>query len=138
MPLLRFDIIAGRTEDELKALLDAAHDVVVEVFKVPPRDRYQIVHEHPPAQIVAEDTGLGFDRTRRFVLLQMTTRPRSLQEKQHFYAGLCRALETKCDIVPTDIMVSLVETSDADWSFGLGEAQFVTGTLGGGRTARNI
>jgi hypothetical protein len=30
-------------------------------------------------------------------------------------------------------MVSIVENTDADWSFGNGEAQFLTGKLGGGQ-----
>ena len=47
MPLLRFDFVAGHT-DELKSLLDAAHGAIVEAFGVPDRDRYQIVHEHRP------------------------------------------------------------------------------------------
>ena len=43
MPLLRFDLYQGRDDAELKKLLDTAHAVVVEAFKVPARDRYQIV-----------------------------------------------------------------------------------------------
>ncbi len=46
MPLLTFDIIEGRSESEIKTLLDAAHRAVVRAFKVPERDRYQIVHEN--------------------------------------------------------------------------------------------
>ena len=41
MPLLYFDLIDGRKPSEVQVLLDAAHDAVVEAFKVPPRDRYQ-------------------------------------------------------------------------------------------------
>ena len=43
MPLLRIDLIEGRTDDELKTLLDALHRAMVEAFQVPVRDRYQIV-----------------------------------------------------------------------------------------------
>ena len=42
MPLLTFDIIEGRSESEIKTLLDAAHRAVVQAFKVPERDRYQM------------------------------------------------------------------------------------------------
>ena len=57
MPLLRFDLIAGRTDNELTVLLDAAHRAIVEAFGVPERDRYQIVHEHRASRMVIEDTG---------------------------------------------------------------------------------
>ncbi|SUB18571.1 Uncharacterised protein [Pantoea agglomerans] len=45
MPLLQFDVIQGRSESELRTLLDAAHRAVLTAFKVPERDRYQIVQE---------------------------------------------------------------------------------------------
>ena len=48
MPILRFDILEGRSEDEIAALLDAAHRAVLRAFSVPLRDRYQIVVEAPP------------------------------------------------------------------------------------------
>lgn len=131
MPFLRFDLIKGRTNDELAALLDAAHDAMLAAFKVPVRDRYQIVHEHEPSRVRIEDTGLGIPRTDKVVLLQVTTRPRSTEEKTAFYKLLTRALSEKCGIAPSDVMVNFVTNSDADWSFGNGEAQFLTGKLGG-------
>jgi hypothetical protein len=63
MPLLRIDVIQGRSEAELKELLDAIHGATLAAFKVPERDRYQIVHEHPAPEIRIEDTGLGIPRT---------------------------------------------------------------------------
>jgi hypothetical protein len=58
MPLLQFDLIEGRTETELKTLLDAAHRAMLATFKVPERDRFQIVHEQM-------DLGRGRDGTGR-------------------------------------------------------------------------
>ncbi|MBD0382809.1 tautomerase family protein [Paenibacillus sp. WST5] len=69
MPLLRFDLIEGRDKASLKKLLEVVHTVVVEVFDVPQRDRYQIVHEHPAAYMIIEDTGLGLNRTNNLVVL---------------------------------------------------------------------
>lgn len=37
MPLLTFDLIEGRTEQEVKTLLDAAHRAVLRAFEVPER-----------------------------------------------------------------------------------------------------
>jgi hypothetical protein len=136
MPLLRFDLIEGRSDDALKAVLDAAHRAVLAAFKVPPRDRYQVIHEHPTTRLIAEDTGLGIERSRNFVLLQVTTRPRSAEEKQEFYRLLCSELKASCGIEASDVMVSIVENTDADWSFGHGEAQFLTGRLGGPATGK--
>jgi hypothetical protein len=46
MPLLRFDLIEGRSESEIRKILDATHEVLLETLKVPKHDRYQVVHEH--------------------------------------------------------------------------------------------
>ncbi|MBR1218056.1 tautomerase family protein [Bradyrhizobium sp. U87765 SZCCT0131] len=136
MPLLRFDLLEGRSATEVKALLDAVHEVLVEVFGVPLRDRYQIVHQHKTEHFLVQDTGLGLDRSKNVVVLQVVTRPRSKDQKLAFYRQLCHQLKMKCGLNPQDLIVSLVQNTDEDWSFGLGEAQFVTGALGGDHSSR--
>ena len=130
MPLIRFDLIERRTDKEIAELLDAAHEAVLEAFRVPVRDRYQIVVEHDKSRLRIEDTGLGIERTDKLVIVQVISRPRTTEEKQCFYRLLCATLEKRCGIAPSDVMVSIVENTDADWSFGNGEAQFLTGKLG--------
>lgn len=129
MPLLRFDLIEGRTDAELKKLLDAAHAAMLEAFKVPVRDRYQVVHEHKPSRLIVEDTGLDIPRTEKVVMLQVTSRPRSREMKETFYKLLCERLQAECAIKSSDVMVNFVINSDEDWSFGLGRAQFLVGDL---------
>ena len=131
MPLLQFHVIEGRSHHELAALLDATHRVVVETLHVPQRDRYQIVHEHKPSRVRFEDTGLDIPRSDKFVLLQITTQQHPTDQKTAFYQKLCAELERSCGIKPTDVMISIVENTQVDWSFGLGRAQFLTGELGG-------
>ncbi|WP_267358931.1 MULTISPECIES: tautomerase family protein [unclassified Methylobacterium] len=130
MPLLKFDIIEGRTDDEISALLDATHEVVLQAFRVPVGDRYQIVSEHKPSRTRIGDTGLRIPRTDKVVILQVISRPRTVEDKQAFYRLLCEALADRCGINSNDVMVTFVENTDADWSFGNGEAQFLTGKLG--------
>lgn len=130
MPLLRFDLIEGRSDAELQALLDAAHRAMLAAFQVPERDRYQIVHEHKPSRLVIEDTGLGITRTDKVVFLQVTSRPRGREAKETFYRLLTEELEKSCGIAPGDVVVSVIENTDEDWSFGHGRAQFLTGELG--------
>jgi len=129
MPLLRFDLLEGRSDAELKALLDAAHRAMLAAFQVPERDRYQIVNEHKPSRMIVEDTGLGIPRTEHVIVVQVITRPRGKEAKQRFYKLLVEELEKSCGIAPSDVMVSMVENTDEDWSFGLGRAQFLEGDL---------
>jgi len=129
MPLLCFDLIAGRSESQIKRILDITHEVMVNAFNVPERDRYQIVREHLPSRMILEDTGLGIERTANRMVLQVTTRPRSRAMKQAFYGSLVERLADGCGISPSDVVVTFVTNTDEDWSFGFGRAQFLTGEL---------
>jgi hypothetical protein len=129
MPLLKFHLLRGRSKDEIAKLLDVAHAAMVASFAVPERDRYQIVAEHEARHFNALDTGLDIPRSDRFVLLEIVSRPRPRQQKLAFYERLCADLQQFCGVAPSDVMVSVVENADDDWSFGYGRAQFVTGEL---------
>jgi Tautomerase enzyme len=129
MPLLRFDILEGRTDDEIDQLLDAAHSAMVEAFGVPDSDRFQVVHEHKPNRVRIGDIGLGIKRSDKVVLLQITAMPRSGKQKETFYRLLAERLHAACGIAPEDVIVSYLGNGNDDWSFGMGEAQFVSGTL---------
>ena len=129
MPLLRIDLYKGRTDAEKKVLLDAIHRAMLAAFKVPERDRYQIVHEHDPANMIMEDTGLDIPRTNKFLCIQVTTRSRTREQKENFYKLVVQELEKSCGIAPSDVMMNMVTCTDEDWSFGLGRAQFLTGEL---------
>lgn len=129
MPLVIFDVIEGRSDAELQQLLDAAHRAVLSAFEVPTRDRYQIVHENKAKHMVIEDTGLNLTRTRDLVVVRVITSPRAEEQKQRFYAELCRELKENCGIEGDDLMVSITTNSKGDWSFGKGVAQYLTGDL---------
>ena len=130
MPLMKLHVHKDAWTTEGKnRLLDVVHEVMVRCFRVPANDRYQILSEHPEGNLRALDTGLGFQRTLHFVLLEIVSRPRSKADKMLFYEELANALLQSCDLATTDLMISFVSNSDDDWSFGMGEAQFVTGSL---------
>ena len=128
MPVLRIDLIEGRSQAELSDLLDAIHRAMLAAFKVPERDRYQIVHQHPASEMRIEDTGLGIPRTERVVMVQVTTRPRTQFEKKTFYELLCQELQ-RYEVKASDVVVAITQNNDEDWSFGYGRAQFLTGEL---------
>ncbi|QCR30635.1 tautomerase family protein [Priestia megaterium] len=129
MPLVRFDVIEGRDEKSLNELLDATHRAVVKAFGVPERDRYQVVTQHSANELIIQDTGLGFERSRNVVVISVTSTERSNQEKKEFYRLVVQELGENCGIEPNDIMISIVSNGAADWSFGFGKAQFLNGQL---------
>ena len=128
MPLVRIDVIEGRTDKELAQLADVIQEVLIETFAAPKPDRYQIIHEHKRGLIMALDTGLGYTRTDKIVILQITHQGRNRQQKEKMYSVMSQKLES-IGIPRTDLIISLTENTKEDWSFGLGRAQFLTGDL---------
>ncbi len=129
MPLLKFDLIQGRSEEQVRKLLDTTHQAMVQAFDVPSSDRYQSVTQHRPGELVLEDTGLGYTRSNDVVVLTVISRQRTQEQKVEFYRLLAQNLQASCGLSPDDLIVSLVENTDADWSFGRGRAQFLTNEL---------
>ncbi|EEX11755.1 4-oxalocrotonate tautomerase [Citreicella sp. SE45] len=129
MPLVRIDMIEGRSDEQLQLLLDTIQGCVVEAFGVPETDRYQIVHEHKPGRMVFLDTGLGFTRSDEVISVQFFTSPRTHVEKIKAYRLLSERLEHTCGLDPNDLLISVFTNREEDWSFARGEAQYVTGRL---------
>ena len=129
MPLVRIDVLEGRSEEELRRLLDTVQEVMESDFEAPPRDRYQVLTEHPPGHLVLQDSGLGIDRSDRMVLVEVVQQGRSEAQKRALYASLARRLNEAVGLAPADLVVSISENTKADWSFGFGVAQFLEGEL---------
>lgn len=129
MPLLKFDIIKGRTPEQVTQLLDATHEIIVKILNVPDGDRYQVVTQHEPYELILKDTGLGFKRSEQCVLLTIITKERPENFKEKLYDALSEHLQNTCRLAPEDLMISIVNNTDSDWSFGFGRAQFLTGEL---------
>ncbi len=129
MPLLYVDLIEGRTPADIRTILDALHDAVVAAFEVPPRDRYQVVRTHPSHEVVALDTGLGIERTDALVVVHVVSRRRAPDMKKRFFELAAANLKARAGLDTGDLIVSITENGDDDWSFGHGRAQFLTGQL---------
>ena len=129
MHSMKIDIIKGRKKSEIKQILDIAYETMLTAFDAPIGDRYQIVTQHEDYEMEILDTGLGVERTEGVIIFTIITRPRTQQQKVQFYREVVNELHDKLNIRKEDVMFSIVENTDEDWSFFKGEAQFLNGTL---------
>ncbi|MEY8600789.1 tautomerase family protein [Staphylococcus shinii] len=129
MPIIKIDIFKGRTEEEIKQILDISYEVMLDSFQAPVGDKYQIVTQHENFEMEILDTGLGISRTKNIIVFTLITRPRTKSQKVNFYRNLANSLNTILGVRKEDIMINLVENTDEDWSFFGGEAQFLNGSL---------
>ncbi|KAH7346402.1 Tautomerase/MIF superfamily [Rhexocercosporidium sp. MPI-PUGE-AT-0058] len=130
MPFVKIDMVKGvRTPEEIRKLADVVQEVMLQKFNAPPRDRYQIITQHEPYEIICEDTNLDFPRTDKLVFIQIFQQGRTAEMKEAIYAELHTRLERECGVPGTDLIVSCCANTREDWSFGMGRAQFLVGDL---------
>ncbi|MEA5454136.1 tautomerase family protein [Sinomonas sp. JGH33] len=129
MPLVRIDVNAGRSPEQLSRISRAVHDAILAEYRIPERDYFHILTEHAPGQIVAQDAGLGFERTGGVVMIQIFTQGGRTQEaKEALFAAVARELGD-AGVAGEDVFIGYVENGAGDWSFGFGRAQYMTGEL---------
>lgn len=129
MPLIRIDVHEGRSKDELASISKAIHAAILSEYGIPERDYFHILTQHPPGHIVAQDAGLGFERTTDVVMIQISTQGgRSQEAKQSLFAAIAARL-AEVGVRGEDVFIGYFENSAGDWSFGFGRAQYMTGEL---------
>jgi hypothetical protein len=129
MPLVRFDLIKGRTQEDIENIMKITQDTVVKDFHVDQRDCYQIVTQHESYEMNIMDTGLDIERSQNVLVISITSRPREKSDIENFYADLANGLSEKKLVEKNDLVINMTINGDANWSFGFGEAQFLTGKL---------
>jgi 4-oxalocrotonate tautomerase len=127
VPLVRIDMLEGRSSDERERIADCTHEALVQTLGVPERDRFQIITEHAPGSFHFDRSYLDVERSDALVLVCVTLAAgRSAELKQSFYARVCELLVERVGLREQDLAVCLVENGREDWSFGNGQASYLT------------
>ena len=127
MPLVRIDFLEGKSERYRAQVGDILYRTLVDVLKVPAHDRFQVVTEHTKASLPFDREYLGIPRSDDCIIVQITLNSgRSTELKQRFYQALADRLHEGVQIRKEDVLINLVEVPKENWSFGNGEAQYVT------------
>jgi quercetin dioxygenase-like cupin family protein/phenylpyruvate tautomerase PptA (4-oxalocrotonate tautomerase family) len=122
MPYVRMSLLKGKSPNYLRTLSEIVHRALVEAFDVPADDRFQIIHQHEPGELIFDPTYLGGPRSDDFVLITITAgKPRSTEVKKAFYRRVAELLEQSPGIRPEDVMIVINTTAGEDWSFSKGE-----------------
>lgn len=129
MPLVRIDVHGGRSPEELSSISRTIHDAILAEYGIPERDYFHIITEHPQGQIVAQDAGLGFERSAGVVMIQIFTQGgRTQVAKSSLFEAIAEGLGG-VGVAGEDVFIGYVENTAGDWSFGFGRTQYVTGEL---------
>lgn len=124
MPLVRISLVKGKPAALRRAVGDAVHRSLVETIDVPPLDRFQILTEHEPGDLVYDSAYLGIARTDNIVIIQATiSTGRPLEKKRKLYRRIADELAA-LGLRREDVWINLVEVAKENWSFGNGVASY--------------
>jgi len=127
MPLVRIDVLPGRTPEQLRAIGDGVHRALIEAIGIPEADRFQVISQNTRDGLSFDPGYLGIRRTEGVVFVQITmSSGRSLQQKQALFAAIARNLAADPGVRPEDVFANLVEVAKENWSFGNGIAQYAS------------
>lgn len=125
MPLVRITLRKGKTPEFLRDMSNAVHDALVATANVPADDRFHVIEEVEHDHLVAHPTYGGVERSENVVFVQITLNAgRTVDVKRALYADIARRLQESVDVRPDDVLVSLVEVTRENWSFGGGRATY--------------
>ena len=121
MPLTRITVREGMSDARLQQLSALYHQTLVEVFEVPPEDKFQILEILPTKALVYHPHYQTGRRDGDFILFQILAgKPRSTAVKQRLYERLAERLHADLGIHPDNLMVVIQLNGCEEWSFGRG------------------
>ncbi|HAK59622.1 MAG TPA: tautomerase family protein [Nitrospiraceae bacterium] len=111
MPLVRITIRAGKSLQYKNAVLDGVHEALVQAFKIPDHDRFQILSEH-----VKDHFEAPAGKTDSVTIIELTVfRGRSAEAKKLLYRTIVDILAKAPGIPGDDIIIVLHEPALENW-----------------------
>ena len=125
MPLVYVILAEGTTtQDRRTQIGDGMYRALIDVADVPVDDRFQVINEVPPANLIYSPDYRGFDRSPSVVFIQIFFNAgRSVDVKRRLYARIVENLAA-AGVRGDDILINLVEMPKENWSFGRGELSY--------------
>ncbi|KQO05413.1 hypothetical protein ASF06_18150 [Agreia sp. Leaf244] len=127
MPLARIDLTVGKSPEYRRTIADVVYDKMIVTLGVP-EDRFQVITEHPPGDIIADPDYLGIYRSEDCVFIQLIFLDVATPEqKASFYKAVVDELHERLHLRREDVFFNLITVQPADWSMGNGIATYNNG-----------
>jgi phenylpyruvate tautomerase PptA (4-oxalocrotonate tautomerase family) len=124
MPLVRISLVKGKPAELRRRIGNAVHEALVDTIAVPAADRFQVLTEHEPGELVYDPGYLGIARTNDIVIVQITlSQGRTLAQKRALFKRIADNLAA-LGLRREDAWINLVEVAKENWSFGNGVASY--------------
>jgi phenylpyruvate tautomerase PptA (4-oxalocrotonate tautomerase family) len=115
MPLVNITLRQGTTPEYRKALADGIHSAMVDALEIPDDDRFELIHEQPPQNMLHDRVFFGLQRSDRSVFIQIFVNVRPLAQKQALYGSIVANLTREPGVRKEDIFIGVVEVAPENW-----------------------
>src|ERR1700712_707655 len=93
MPLVHISLIRGKSPAHVRAIADGVHLALAEAFDVPADDRFQLITQHAPGELIYDPGYLGIHRTDDIVVISIiASSGRDTTRKQALFQAIARNL----------------------------------------------
>ncbi|MGU3464378.1 tautomerase family protein [Methylobacterium sp. C33D] len=126
MPLVRISLLKGKSSTHIRAIADGVHSGLRDAFGVPADDRFQLIHQHAPGELIYDSDYLGLHRTDDVVIINIIAGNwRDTARKKALYRAITDNLVADPGLRPEDVLIVLSPNGRDEWSFGDGLASYV-------------
>lgn len=126
MPLVRISLLRGKPPAYIRAIADGVHKALGEAYNAPLDDRFQLIHQHEPGELIYDPNYLGIRRTDDIVIIHITAgKWRDTATKSAFYKRIVDLLAASPGLRPEDVQIVMAPNDRDDWSFGNGKASYI-------------
>ncbi len=127
MPLVRITLNKGYESAFKLAISQSVHRSLVDVFGIPEDDLFQIIEEVAPDNMVFSSNYLEITHGEKLVLIQIVAKQgRTPEMKKALYRNITDRISATTGHPKEDVLITLLENQEIDWSFGNGIAQLAS------------
>lgn len=126
MPLVEISLIKGKSREYIRSIADSIQQALHESYNVPVDDRFHLIRQFEPEDLIYDPTYLGIHRSNDIVIVHIIAgRWRDAATKKVFYKRAVDLLSKKPGVRPEDVQIILSPNDRDDWSFGSGTASYL-------------
>ena len=112
MPLVKIELLKGKSAEYKKTLLESVHKGLVESLDIEDWDRFQRIIEYDKADFEFPDF-----KSDNFMIIELTIFPgRSAEQKQNAIAAIKDRLSGALSIDPKDVFIVINDPPRENWS----------------------
>jgi len=121
MPFVTISLARGKSPEYLEAVSSAVHEALVQELGMNPDDRFQLINQYEPGEMIFSRDFRGGPRSDDFIVFTITEGIDSgEQAKQRFYKTLVDLLHKDPGVRGEDVFVMINLTPPANFSFASG------------------